>query len=92
MQEVIENIEIVFKLCRKPDAECIVERENILLFKYDDKKTARFILNERKKDYLIEIACLKTETPFFANEFVPKWQSVIDKDLQIGNVYGNLEQ
>ncbi|UKJ08906.1 hypothetical protein [Solitalea lacus] len=91
MEEVIENIEIVFKLCRKTDAELIAERENILLFQYDGKKTARFVLNERKKDYLIEISCLKAETPFFANEFVPKWKSIIDSDLQIGNVYGNLD-
>ncbi|MCO4293970.1 hypothetical protein NF867_13980 [Solitalea sp. MAHUQ-68] len=92
MQEVIENIEIVFKLCRKHDAECIAERENILVFKYDDNKTARFVLQERKKDYLIEISCIKAETPFFANEFVPKWKTIIDEDLQIGNVYGNLTE
>ena len=91
MEEVIDNIEIVFKLCGKSDAECITERENILLFQYDGKKTARFVLNERKKDYLIEISCLKAETPFFANDFVPRWRAVIDKELQIGNVYGNLD-
>mgnify|MGYP003585556845 CR=1 FL=1 len=91
MIELIENIEIVFKMCRKPDAECISEKENILVFQYDGTKVARFVLTERKKDYMIEIACLKAETPFFANEFVNKWKAVVDEDLKIGNIYGNID-
>jgi len=91
-EEFKENIEIVFKMCQKPDAECIHENENSVTFIYDETKIARFAMTEREDDFLVEVSCLKSEMPFFENKFALKWTAIIEPEFQMGTIYGNIPQ
>ena len=91
-EEFKENIEIVFKMCQKPDAECLSENENSVTFIYDETKIARFAMTEREDDFLVEISCLKSEIPFFEKKFITKWAAIVEPEFQIDAIYENIPE